>query len=140
MSRNEVELDFKFDIDKVLKHAKEVGFEVLEKTEKNEQGGLFYKDENGELIKCDVMEELFPFREMSVSDEAIDRIEERLVEAKESVGKPFEHKNKKSINLELEEVNEELRNMSEEEITELNNKIKKDIQLEKLYSEIKDKI
>lgn len=140
MSRNEVELDFKFDIDKVLKHAKEVGFEVVEKTEENEQGGFFYKNDNGELVKWDVMEELFPYREMTVSDEAIDRIEERLVEAKEPVGKPFEHKNKKSIYLELEEVNEELRNMSEEEITKLNEKIKKDIQLEKTYLEIKDKI
>lgn len=140
MSKDEVELDFKFDIDKVLKHAKEVGFEIVEKTEENEQGGLFYKDENGELVKWDIMKELFPYREMTISDEGIDRIEERLIEAKRPVGKQFEHKNKKSIYLELEEVNEELGNMSEEEITKLNEKIKKDIQLEETHLRIKDEI
>lgn len=77
---------------------------------------------------------------MSISDEAIDRIEERLVEAKKPVGKLFKHKNKKSIYLELEEVNEELRNMSKEEVFELNEKIEKDIQLENIYLDIKDKI
>ncbi|WP_239704973.1 hypothetical protein [Mammaliicoccus sp. E-M24] len=63
MSKDEIELDFNFDIDKVLKHAKEVGIDVVEKTKENEQGGFFYKNENGELVKWDVMKELFPCRE-----------------------------------------------------------------------------
>lgn len=69
MSRNEVELDFKFDIEKVLKHAKEAGFEIVEKTEENEQGGLFYKDENGELVKWDVMKEMFALRDHELDTE-----------------------------------------------------------------------
>lgn len=42
--------------------------------------------------------------------------------------------------MKLEEVNEELENMSEEEITILNKKIKKDIQLEEAHLRIKDEI
>ncbi|QYG30045.1 hypothetical protein K0O13_08015 [Mammaliicoccus sciuri] len=126
MSKSDkVELDFKFDIEKVLKHAKEVGLEVADNTEENEQGGFFYKNDNGELVKWDVMKEMFP---LEPTGEAIDRVEERLIEAKKPVGKPFEHKNKKSIKLDLEEtyleIKDKIQNMSSEEIEKINNSLK----------------
>ena len=62
------------------------------------------------------------------NDEAIDRIEEYLVEAKKPVGTPFKHKNKKSINLELEktylEIKDKIQNMSNEEIENINESLK----------------
>lgn len=62
------------------------------------------------------------------NDEAIDRIEEYLVEAKKPVGTPFKHMNKKSINLDLEktylEIKDKIQNMSNDEIGDINESLK----------------
>lgn len=96
------------DIEKVKRRARELGIEINENVDDHEKG-LFYEDENGELVKWDYRNE-------------------------------FKEIHKREDLYQLEKINIELENMSDEEVSKLQNSIDEDVKLEKVYREIKSKI